>query len=357
MFPIWPFNNRRAAVETRADYTDAAIRAILEGVTGGLPASWRETAAAIAAASIVGRSLAVATVEGASADRTGLTSATLNDLGRAFILEGEGVYLIEVDQAMGKVELRRASDWEVIGGPNPLTWRYRLTIAGPTRNREMVYPAEAVFHPRINETGQEPHKGQPDIGLAVQTARLAAGLERQMANESNQPSGSVLPAPLDHIGPDGVNDLKADLRTLAGRLSLVPSMASAWGEGRAGAPADWQQRRIGFNPPEVLGRLRESVFTQVLAAAGIPPDLFVSADQTAKREALRQFLHATLQPLADVIITEARAKLAASLTFKFDGLYAADVQGRARAFQSLVAGGMEIERAAMLSGLLVEDEA
>ena len=44
------------------------------------------------------------------------------------------------------------------------------------------------------------------------------------------------------------------------------------------------------------------------------------------------------------------------LAFDTIGLHAAVVQGRARAFQTKVNGGMEIERAAALSGLLAPDE-
>ncbi len=151
--------------------------------------------------------------------------------------------------------------------------------------------------------------------------------------------------------------MKADLRALAGRTSLVPSMATGWAvEGRSGAPADWTPRRLGFNPPESVATIRETMFRELLAAAGVPPDLFVTGGQTAKREALRQFLHSTLQPMADVIRAEARAKLAAAIKFDFSGLYASDVQGRARAFQSMVTGGMDLERAAALSGLLIEGE-
>ena len=353
---MWPFR-KAAPPEQRADYSESAIRAIIAGASGQGPADWKETSAAITAASLVGRSLAVATLEGATADRTGLTSAVLHDLGCAFVMEGEALYRINV-AGSGTVALYRVSDWDVIGGPDPATWRYRVTVAGPTSNRQEVLPAEAVFHPRINASPQEPHKGRASIAIAAQSARLAAGVERQLANEANQPSGQVLPAPLGTIETNDLDALKADLRALAGRTSLVPSMASGWIEDRrAGGPADWRPQRLGFNPPEPVATIRETMFRELLAAAGVPPDLFVTGGQTAKREALRQFLHSTLQPMADVIRAEARAKLAANVKFDFAGLYASDVQGRARAFQSMVGGGMDLERAAALSGLLIPDDA
>ncbi len=39
----------------------------------------------------------------------------------------------------------------------------------------------------------------------------------------------------------------------------------------------------------------------------------------------------------------------------FDGLFAADLSGRARAFQSMVGGGMDVSRAAALAGLMADD--
>ena len=80
------------------------------------------------------------------------------------------------------------------------------------------------------------------------------------------------------------------------------------------------------------------------------------ADQTARREAWRQFLHGTVQPLADIFAEEFRGKLHPAIRLTFEDLFASDLQGRARAFQSLVGGGMELERAAAASGLLTPDE-
>ena len=93
------------------------------------------------------------------------------------------------------------------------------------------------------------------------------------------------------------------------------------------------------------------MFEHVLAAAGVDPSLFATGSQTAKREALRAFLHATLQPLADVIAVEARDKLMANIEFGFERLFASDIQGRARAFASLTAGGMTVADAAKATGI------
>ena len=43
------------------------------------------------------------------------------------------------------------------------------------------------------------------------------------------------------------------------------------------------------------------------------------------------------------------------LALNFDALFAADLSGRARAFQSMVGGGMDVAKAAALSGLTEQE--
>ena len=202
----------------------------------------------------------------------------------------------------------------------------------------------------MNVSASEPHKGQSPIAVAVQSARLAAGLEKQMANEATQPSGQLLPHP-DGVEGNILDDIKADLKKMAGRSMLVPSMAGGWGDGKANAPADWQPRRLGFNPAETVLGVRESVYKSLVAAAGIPPALFGESRAEGAREALRQFLHFALEPMAAIIAVEASAKLAAPVRFGFDRLFASDIQGRARAFKSLRDGGMSKASAARVTGM------
>lgn len=59
-----------------------------------------------------------------------------------------------------------------------------------------------------------------------------------------------------------------------------------------------------------------------------------------------------LQPLAGIIRQELAEKLDAPIGLNLDRLFAADLSGRARAFQSLVGGGMDPGKAAGLAGLM-----
>ena len=81
----------------------------------------------------------------------------------------------------------------------------------------------------------------------------------------------------------------------------------------------------------------------------------MSSEGTGAREAFRRFLHATIAPAARLVEVELSAKLDTEVTLSFDALYASDITGRARAFQSMVGGGMDVAKAAALSGLMADE--
>ena len=64
-----------------------------------------------------------------------------------------------------------------------------------------------------------------------------------------------------------------------------------------------------------------------------------------------RILHATVKPLARIVSAELAAKLDGDVRLTVDSLFAADLSGQARAFQSLVGGDMAVDKAAELAGL------
>ena len=68
-------------------------------------------------------------------------------------------------------------------------------------------------------------------------------------------------------------------------------------------------------------------------------------------------MHSTIAPLGRIVSEELSAKFEADISLSFESLFSADLAGRARAFQSLVGGGMDPGKAASLAGLMtMEDE-
>ena len=114
--------------------------------------------------------------------------------------------------------------------------------------------------------------------------------------------------------------------------------------------------RIGPNPPEGLVSVAELASREVFSACGFNPSMFQVAPAAALKESYRIAFANVISPLGVLVQAELRAKLDASITLGWQELRAHDVSGRARAFQQMVAGGMDVAQAINLSGLMVSDE-
>ena len=349
---MWPFTSR---VEKReaGGYTDGVVAAILARAHG-VAADPAATAAVEAAAGTVARAFASADVTPVAAATRAVTPAVLAEIGRSLIVRGESVFLIEVRG--GSARLSSVAAWDVTGAADPDSWRYRLDLAGPSGNVTVSRPAAAVIHCRYSTDPARPWQGVGPLERARLSGRLSAELEAALGDEAAGTRGHLLPIPTD--GADAtVDKLREDIRTLSGRTALIETVSAGWGEGRAAAPPrDYDPKRIGANPPASLATLRSDAASAVLSACGLPVELAAPGDGTAAREAWRRFLHGTVQPLAACVAEELAAKLdAPGLVLGFDKLFASDLSGRARAFQSMVNGGMAVDQAAGLAGLLAAD--
>ena len=356
----WPFARTEKRAQGGAGFTDAIVRALEAQAAGGATADPSATAALEAAAGSYARAFALAEVAPATPATRALTPGLLALMARDLIRRGEFVHVVEVGR--GGVRLHPGGSWDVRGGPDPLTWRYRVDVFGPSGNRTRHLPAAAVIHGRYSVDPARPWAGVSPLAWASLTGRLHASLEDAIADEAGGTRGHVLPVPQgpdsDEVDADGepadpLADLRADISKLRGRTVLTETTASGWAEGREAAPMfDWRPQRIGANPPPSLATLRTDSAQAVLSACGCSADLFVAGDAAGQRESWRRFLHGSVQPLGDLVAAELADKLdAPDLTLKFDRLFASDLSGRARAFASLVKAGMEADRAARLAGL------
>ena len=159
----------------------------------------------------------------------------------------------------------------------------------------------------------------------------------------------------DGTDEDPLKELKVDLKTAREKALLLETVTAGWGEGKLAAPQrDWRPERLGPAPAAGLVQVRADAFKAVLAAAGCSVAMFDDSDGTSKREALRQFFLGTVQPLARMLQAELAAKLEAPIRLGFD-LYNVDLAGRAQSFQKMVAGGMDLAKAAGLAGLMDAD--
>ena len=247
------------------------------------------------------------------------------------------------------------SSWHFEGDAHPETWTVRATFYGPSTSTTRNLPYSGVVFVPWGSTPGQPYIGTGPLSWAHTTARLQSETERALADEAATSIANLLPVPQD--GGDGEESdplklLKADIRTARGKALLVETTYGGYGEGRGAAPQrDWVASRLGANPPESLARIRQESFGAVLAATGTPPDLFMPADGTAQREAVRRWHLGTVLPLARLIQDELSEKLEGAARLTFDN-YPLDLAGRAQAFQKLVAGGVSVNEALATSGLL-----
>ena len=349
---IWPFRGRTE--HRQAPYVDAIVRAILDSAEGESSSGGARTGDVLAtsavetACQLYAAAFAAADVEGARAARFG--AAERSDLARALIRRGAAVYLLDTEGGM--IRFIRAATWDVIGGYRPQSWSYRVDLPGPSVTyKQQIVPAAGVLHFTYATGADRPWEGIAPVDYASLSARLHANLEQALTDESGGHRGYVLPMPAG-VRSETVANLKADLRNLKGRTTLVESTAGGFGQGADRAPPrDWVPQRIGPNWPQAITEARREAAHSVLAACGVPLALVEPGDAQGAREAWRRFLHGAIAPLAARVAEELSEKLEASIRFTFDGLFASDVQGRARAYQSLTGGGMAPERAAVLAGL------
>ncbi len=347
----WPWTKS----ETRQGYSDALLDQLYAAAEGQVDANPLFGAALETAAGLWSRCFAMA--EGGDPYFDPLNLAWI---ARQLVRHGEAILAIEPGKP-----LRPAVLVLVEGGADESTWRYRVDLVGPSSTSQRTLRAHQVVHVRYAVAGGAPWKGISPLQFAKTTGALAGGLERALSEEASATVGYVLPTPADLAGSDDDSDplakLRGQLRNLKGRIAMVTSTAGGWTEGRVNAPqSEWNPRRLGANPPDSLVRLRYQAVASILASCGVSPVLAGLAEaggsQNALREALRQFLHATIAPVGKIVSAEAERKLGMPVALDFDALFASDVQGRARAFQSMVGGGMEVDRAAALSGLLLPDD-
>ena len=348
----WPFGKTESR-STGGGYEASLLAAFEANAAGGSAATVGATAALEAASGLVARCLASAAVEGPDNLAAAVTAPVLAQTGRSLIRAGESVHAIRVDPETGAVRLAVAGHVDVYGGPDPATWTYRLSEYGPSGTGHRLVDGAGVVHCRYLVDPVRPWCGVGPLQAARIAGRLSAEVGNALADGESGPRGNLLPLPVDGDDPT-VTELKADIRTLRGRLAFVESTQTMHAGAPGSAPrGDWKTERIGASPPAGEVTLLERSFVEVLAACGVPPALFgAGGDGTGQRESFRRFLHATLQPLAALVSDELSAKMGAPLALNLDRLFAADLAGRARAFQSMTGAGMDPGKAAALAGLM-----
>ena len=355
----WPWQAKPEPERRQSggDFQDLVLRAI-EAEAAGTAADVGSTAAIEAAAGALSRAMAASTVEGPEWAVRAVQGGFLAQVGRDLVRSGQSLHVIRTG-ADGMPRLILCDSWHFEGGDvDPETWQVRATAYGPAMSQTWLVPASGVVFVKWGATPGQPYVGIGPTRWAGTTARLQYQSERSLADEAAGPLAQLLAVPPAgaKTGPDGEEVdplalLAADIARARGRAAFVETTASGFDQGRSAAPQrDWNASRLGPNPPAALATVRQDAFNAVLAACGVPPDLFSPADGTAQREALRRYHLGTVLPLARLIEAELSRKLETDIRLGFDS-YALDMVSRAQVVHKLTAAGVDIGVAMAAVGL------
>ena len=343
------------ATENYADtsYTDALVAALIRQVRGRTAgaALVSETGALESAAGLVGRAFMSCEVSGDPMHVAALSPQIVEMIGRSLLRRGDSVFYLDTSDGL---TLSPAQTHSIDGGPMPSSWTYDLTLAGPGELRTMrPVRAEGVAHFRYGCDVETPWRGNAPLGVARAIGDLVAEATTYLTQESGKPRGAFLATPKDGED-DTIAELKADAKTAQGALLFVESMSNNWESG--GAPSgDWGVKHFGPSVGAGMVEVAKMARSEALGAIGLNEALFMGADSAALREAWRLALFSLIAPLGHLVESELQAKIDPGISLSWTELRASDLAGRARAWQSLVKGGMPLPEATQIAGLMVEE--
>ena len=333
----------RRRPEVRESYTDQVVARLIASASGA--SDGRALAAIETSARWWGLGLASATVKPSTRALASITPSLLDTVGRALCRAGESLHVIDVSG--GRVRLIACGSWTVSGNDDPASWRYRVTLSGPSSTRAFTLDADSVVHIKYAPHPSRPWAGRSPVHLAIDTARAAGLLETATAGELGFTQTQML-TPRRAAGDFGV----ADALTPDTVSKIVSAFSEHVNVGAFVLPADVTPQRLGPEPPDSFPLLRDRLENSLLALHGLPPALVAARGTgTAMREAFRQVLHSLLKPLGALVAEEVREKLDPDAELSFDSLRAGDITGTSRAFGSLVTAGLTPQSAAAIVGL------
>ena len=340
----WPWQQ----VETRAvDYTDSLVALLTQRAQGvGATADVTATGALESCVGVVGRAFAAADVDAGSATiQAALNPDLLEMIGRAMIRAGELVCYL--DTSGGELNILPAQSHNVMGGPTPSSWRYDLTLGGPSMMQSYRdISAESVLHFRYAAHPSTPFRGQSPLEVATLAGRLSAETVRALTDESAGPLANLLGLPLDGDDPT-IAPFKSAIAAARGGLATIEN--GDWGASN-GAFVDLIPKRLGPTPPQALVELMQQASNEVYAAIGINPALFVAGDSASLRESWRLALFSVVAPLGRKVAAELNRKLGDGIALEWMELRASDIQGRSRSLAGLVNAGATLESASLETG-------
>ena len=205
------------------------------------------------------------------------------------------------------------------------------------------------------------YEDRPPWQKAAHAAQALANLERSTSLEGKSPVGMLLSTASDVSGEVGElqdDTLIQQLNAAKGELVRLPAQSDrgilASPDVATPPPArEGQLTRLGPEYREHYDRLHQEYTATVLLALGVPSQFAASGTNGASlREAHRWFVANAVKPLLRILAFDLGSALdAPDLQLAIPEIERFDVVAKARAYGSLVGGGMDEAEAARLVGL------
>ena len=248
-------------------------------------------------------------------------------IARRLIQTGNAVAFLD---RVGGVSVHPAALYEVEGDtPDPAEWRYRVSRNGPTgEERTVLRPASGVLHWRVNADWLTPWQGRGAGELAASSIRLMVEQDRGLTEEAMRRLSSVA---IILAMPPNPNNMTSFVRALSN-----PRKAAIMFADGAVPPTQATLMRTPPVADQHWAAVRNRVQEEVCAAYGVPPELVFSAPGGSRRESYRQWVNASVLPVARVIEEEIEVKTGERVRFMFDDLGSADLRVKANALATLI---------------------
>ena len=335
------FSEDRAR-DVAPDYTSQILAQSLAAARGidGI----KSTAAYRGSLTLIGSSAGVATLTG---QHSGSLQGHLSTIARSMVDTGQSDWLINVDST-GRVVLLPVVAAAVVGGPDPRTWSYTLTMPGPTETVTLQRRGESILSFRLRVNSKTPWRGRPALD-STGTGQLLCQLESQMRDEAK-----VTPARLITGGQvAGQSSDISDTVKEGGIVTLIQALASR--EDPAGIRAGTIKNEVSASSVA----LHEQLERAICGALGVPADLVLGgSSESGARESFRRLASTTINNILTTISREWQDTLGTSLEFNLDLLRSADEVSRSRALgsranavQRLVQSGVELPQALAIAGI------
>ena len=236
----------------------------------------------------------------------------------------------------------------VVGGPDPRTWIYTLTMPGPGEAVTLQRSGEAILSFRLRVDPRTPWKCRPAID-STGTGQLLCQLEAQLIDEAKVRVARV-------ISGGAVAEQSGDIAALVadgGVVGITQAIASR--DDVSGIKAGVVRNEV--TAPSVS--LHTKLATMICGAMGCPPDLVLgSSSESGSRESFRRLASTTINNILTTVAREWESKMGTALEWNLDRLRSSDEVSRARAtgsrataVQRLVQSGVDLPQALAIAGI------